>query len=68
MEEKTYTITMNVHLNRWDFDEIADNLRQSVEEYLVDNDYVNSDMVDDDNVASLVDTILKDVLEQKLNA
>lgn len=68
MEDKTYAITVNVCLNRWDFDEIADNLRQCVEEYLTDNDYINSDIVDDDATASLVDTILKDVLEQKLNA
>lgn len=68
MEDKTYTITVNIQLNRWDFDEIADSLRQCVEAYLIDNDYINSDMVDDDTTASLVDTILKDVLEQKLNA
>ena len=57
---KTYNVIFNVELDQSDFEQLADNLRECVTEY-IDEIWWND--VSDEEKAKLVDSVLKDTLD-----
>lgn len=60
MMEKTYNVIFKVEFNQSDFEQLADNLRECVTDYI---DEFWWDDVSEDEKAKLVDSILKDTLD-----
>ena len=58
--EKTYNVIFNVEFTQSDFENLADNLRECVTEY-IDEIWWND--VSDEEKAKLIDNILKDTLD-----
>ena len=58
--EKTYNVTFKVEFNQSDFEQLADNLRECVTDY-IDEIWWND--VSDEEKAKLVDSILKYTLD-----